>query len=135
LEITCAAISGGAGAKAAFVDSSKFVKSDAKYTITVDVTNQKLVANDVTEFSPIPNVPASKFNEIYGDSYISGFIEGGVLNAVVLKRVLDEDELSKIGGGIKVDLSVAGGAVSVKGSAEGEKAEGKKKTETETTIR
>jgi len=115
------------------VDTTKFIKSDARYSIQVKVTNQKLVADDVTEFTPIPNVPASKFNEIYGDCFISGFIEGGVLSALVLKKLVDESDLKKIGGGISIKLDLK--AVNVEGKAEGDKTDESKKKNEETTIR
>ena len=115
------------------MDTTKFIKSDARYSIQVKVTNQKLVADDVTEFTPIPNVPASKFNEIYGDCFISGFIEGGVLSALVLKKLVDESDLKKIGGGISIKLDLK--AVNVEGKAEGDKTDESKKKNEETTIR
>ncbi|KAH6880762.1 hypothetical protein B0T10DRAFT_519137 [Thelonectria olida] len=132
LTITCAAIGGGGGAHANFVDTTKFINSDSKYNIQVQVTNQRLVADDVTEFTPIPNVPASKFNEVYGDCFISGFIEGGVLNATVLKKLIDEQDKKLIGGGIKIkaDFKVA----SVEGQAEGKKEDETKKQTVDTTI-
>ena len=134
LSVTCDAISGGASASLTFENSSKFLKSHANYSINVKVTNQKLIADDVTEFTPIPNIPATKFNEVYGDCFISGFIEGGVLNALVMKEVVDDEENTKLAGKIAIAASVAGGAVQVSGSAEGEKKDGSKKTSIKTTI-
>ena len=52
--------------------------------------NQKLVSDDVTEFNPLKNVPSRTFNEFYGDSFVSGFIEGEVLNAVILMSKQDK---------------------------------------------
>lgn len=93
--------------------------------ITVKVTNQRLVAEDVTEFTPIPNVPASKFNEVYGDCFISGFISGGVFNAVIMDDVENKNENFEIKGEAAIDISAGGGAVNVSGSAKG----GKKDTQ------
>jgi hypothetical protein len=109
LKITCAAIGGGGKGAGHYIDESKFIKSDARYHIQVQVTNQRLVADDVTEFTPIPNVQASKFNEVYGDCFISGFIEGGVLDALVLKKLKNDHTKKDMGGeiGMKMDLKVA----------------------------
>ncbi|KAK3380771.1 hypothetical protein B0T24DRAFT_664692 [Lasiosphaeria ovina] len=132
LTITCAALGGGGGANAHYVDSTKFLKSDAKYNIQVKVTNQKLVAEDVTEFTPIPNVPGSKFNEVYGDCFISGFIEGGVLSALVLKTLEDKDDKKNIGGGL--NFEVGNSFISAKGKADGDYVDNKKEKTESTTI-
>ncbi|KAK1504444.1 hypothetical protein CTAM01_03751 [Colletotrichum tamarilloi] len=132
LTITCAAIGGGGGAEAHFVDSTKFIKSDARYSIQVKVTNQRLIASDVTTFCPIPNIPASKFNEVYGDSFISGFIEGGVLSALVLKKLKQKGDYKNMGGKLSVDIDLQ--AAKISGSAKGDKVDVNDETNTETTI-
>ncbi|KAK4197962.1 hypothetical protein QBC40DRAFT_332216 [Triangularia verruculosa] len=134
LTVKCAAIQGGASAKLDFLDASTFLQSQANYSINVTVTNQKLVADDVTEFTPIPNLPASKFNEVYGDCFISGFIEGGVLQAVISKTVSDKSDIFNLGGKISIEGKFAGGAVEVEGKAKGGKNETEKNTATKTTI-
>ena len=134
LSVKCAAVQGGAGASLDFVNSSKFIKSQVKYNINVKVTNQKLVAHDVTEFTPIPNVTASKFNEVYGDCFISGFLEGGVLNALIMKEAEDHNDISIISGKMSVEADLAGGAVSVGGEAGGGNENEKKTSNVKTTI-
>ncbi|KAJ7895750.1 hypothetical protein B0H13DRAFT_2234546 [Mycena leptocephala] len=104
LEIKCDAIGGGGGASAHFIDSNKFKESDLNYFIQVKVTNQQLVANDVTEFSPIANVSDADFTRVYGDSFISGFIEGGEFNALVSIKLKDRTKAKEIGGQLKIDL-------------------------------
>ncbi|KAF2805523.1 uncharacterized protein BDZ99DRAFT_423807 [Mytilinidion resinicola] len=133
LEITVAALGGGAGGHGNYIDNSTFKQADAKYNITVKVTNQKLIANEITQFVPIPNVPESKFSEVYGDSFISGFIEGGVFNAVVTKTKIDKTKTKEYGGGlsIEMDLKVA----KVKGSAEGSKTDTTNEQEYSTEIK
>ena len=68
---------------ASFVDSTEMKKADVNYFIHVRVTNQRLVADNVTEFCPIDHIDPGQFTEIYGDCFISGFIEGGEFDAVI----------------------------------------------------
>ncbi|KAJ5715709.1 uncharacterized protein N7483_012890 [Penicillium malachiteum] len=123
LQITADALGGGGGAEAHYVNNSGFTKADVKYDITVKVTNERRIADDVTEFCPLPNVPEGKFTELYGDCFISGFIEGGVFHALVTRT--EETKLAKkeMGGSINVNVSLAGGTVKVSGSGEGGKDE------------
>ncbi|KAJ7917733.1 hypothetical protein B0H13DRAFT_2231366 [Mycena leptocephala] len=132
LEIKCDAIGGGGGASAHFIDSNKFKESDLNYFIQVKVTNQQLVANDVTEFSPIANVSDADFTRVYGDSFISGFIEGGEFNALVSIKLKDRTKAKEIGGQLKIDLDLK--AASVHGQAEGGKKDLESTYEGETTI-
>lgn len=125
----------GLGPVLSFVNSSKFIiKSQVKYSIHVQVTNQKLVAHDVTEFTPIPNVTASKFNEVYGDCFISGFLEGGVLNALIMKEAEDHNDISTISGHMSVEADLTGGAASIKGDATGGHEDKKTTSNGKTTI-
>ncbi|KAJ7797131.1 hypothetical protein B0H13DRAFT_1674612 [Mycena leptocephala] len=132
LEIKCDAIGGGGGASAHFIDSNKFKESDLNYFIQVKVTNQQLVADDVTEFSPIENVSDADFTRVYGDSFISGFIEGGEFNALVSIKLKDRTKAKEIGGQLKIDLDLK--AASVHGQAEGGKKDLESTYEGETTI-
>ncbi|KAF7358356.1 hypothetical protein MVEN_00885600 [Mycena venus] len=119
LEIKCDAIGGGGGASAHFIDSNKFKESDLNYFIQVKVTNEQLVAHDVTEFCPVSNVSDAEFTRVYGDLFISGFIEGGEFNALVSIKLKDRTKAKEIGGKIKIDLDLK--AASVHGEAEGGK--------------
>ncbi|KAJ7822770.1 hypothetical protein B0H13DRAFT_1659452 [Mycena leptocephala] len=132
LEIKCDAIGGGGGASAHFIDSNKFKESDLNYFIQVKVTNQQLVADDVTEFSPIANVSDADFTRVYGDSFISGFIEGGEFNALVSIKLKDRSKAKEIGGQLKIDLDLK--AASVHGQAEGGKKDLESTYDGETTI-
>ncbi|KAJ7700955.1 hypothetical protein B0H16DRAFT_1332585 [Mycena metata] len=132
LEIKCDAIGGGGGASAHFIDSNKFKESDLNYFIQVKVTNEQLVAHDVTEFSPIANVSDADFTRVYGDSFISGFIEGGEFNAIVSIKLKDRTKAKEIGGQLKIDLDLK--AASVHGQAEGGKKDLESTYEGETTI-
>ncbi|KAJ7351546.1 hypothetical protein DFH08DRAFT_923452 [Mycena albidolilacea] len=132
LEIKCDAIGGGGGASAHFIDSNKFKESDLNYFIQVKVTNEQLVAHDVTEFCPIANVSDADFTRVYGDSFISGFIEGGEFNALVSIKLKDRSKAKEIGGQLKVELDLK--AASVKGTAKGDKKDLESSYEGETTI-
>lgn len=87
------------------------------------VTNERRIADDVTEFCPLPNVPEGKFTELYGDCFISGFIEGGVFHALVTRTEETQSAKKEMGGSINVNVSLAGGAVKVSGSGAGGKDE------------
>ncbi|KAF7344156.1 hypothetical protein MVEN_01705800 [Mycena venus] len=132
LEIKCDAIGGGGGASAHFIDSNKFKESDLNYFIQVKVTNEQLVAHDVTEFCPIADVSAADFTRVYGDSFISGFTEGGEFNALVSIKLKDRSKAKEIGGQLKIELDLK--AASVKGTAEGSKKDLESSYEGETTI-
>ncbi|KAJ7688056.1 hypothetical protein B0H17DRAFT_938797 [Mycena rosella] len=132
LEIKCDAIGGGGGASASFIDSNKFKESDLNYFIQVKVTNEQLVAHDVTEFCPIENVSTADFTHIYGDSFISGFIEGGEFNALVSIKLKDRSKAKEISGQLKIELDLK--AVNVKGTAKGGKKDLESSYKGETTI-
>ena len=89
LQIKCDAISGGGSASASFVDMKKFKESDINYFIQVRVTNQRIGNPNLTEFDPIPDLPDTEFARVYGDSFISGFTEGGEFNALVSIKLND----------------------------------------------
>ncbi|KAF2738959.1 hypothetical protein EJ04DRAFT_519903 [Polyplosphaeria fusca] len=117
LTITVDALA-GAELEGHYLDSNALKASEVNYNILVKVSNQRLVAPDITEFTPIPNVPESKFTEIYGDCFISGFIEGGIFHAMVSKNLIDESAVKEMGGKLGLKLKVAGvgeGKVSASG--------------------
>ncbi|KAK7435786.1 hypothetical protein VKT23_019484 [Stygiomarasmius scandens] len=132
LQIKCDAIGGGGSASASFVDTNKFKESDINYWIQVKVTNQRLVSPNLTEFSPIKNVPQSEFTRVYGDSFISGFTEGGEFNALVSIKLRDRSKAKEIRGQLKVEMDFK--AASVSGEGKVEKNSGEMNIDGETTI-
>lgn len=126
-------IGGGGEAKGHFLDINKFKESDLNYHIQVKVTNQNFIAGDVTQFAPIRNVQPSEFTAVYGDSYISGFLEGAVFNVLVTVKLKDKSAVNDYGGQLKVDMSLP--AVSISSSAEGGKQTSYASNDSETTIR
>ncbi|KAJ7258577.1 hypothetical protein C8J57DRAFT_1073542 [Mycena rebaudengoi] len=132
LQIKIEAIGGGGQASASFLDSNKFKESDINYIIQVRVTNQHLTAPDLTEFTSIPNVPSSEFNRVYGDSFISGFIEGGEFNALIFIKLKDSSKTNQIKGSLKVDMNVS--VAQVSGEAAIDKQDTSSNIDGETTI-
>jgi hypothetical protein len=68
---------------ASFVNESKVLDSQLNYVVSVQVNNNSPPQTDIMEFQPINELPPDKFTEVYGDSFISGFVEGGNFNAVI----------------------------------------------------
>ncbi|KAE8323660.1 hypothetical protein BDV39DRAFT_208642 [Aspergillus sergii] len=89
--------------KGSFINSNKIKDADINFLISVKVINQTVTDNALTEFAPIDNLPAEKFTEVYGDTFISGFQEGGEFNAVISIKVKDKNQLENI----KADAAVA----------------------------
>ncbi|TFK33522.1 hypothetical protein BDQ12DRAFT_615171 [Crucibulum laeve] len=132
LEIKCDGLGGGGSARASFIDSNKFKESDLNYFIQVKVANQKLIAPDLTDFCPISHVSSSDFTRVYGDSFISGFQEGGEFNALISIKLKDRSKAKEISGALKINFDAK--AVSVSGEAEGSKKDLQSSIDGETTI-
>ncbi|KAF7343735.1 hypothetical protein MSAN_01954100 [Mycena sanguinolenta] len=132
LQVKVEAIGGGVKANASFLDSNKFKESDINYFIQVRVTNQKLTAPDLTDFTPIPNVPFSEFNRVYGDSFISGFIEGGEFNALISIKLKDSSKATQIKAQLEAEMRF--GAVEVSGTGAVDKDNTSSNIDGETTI-
>lgn len=105
---------GGLSGQAAFVDSTAIKKADITYLVHVKVINQRLIADNVTEFAPIDYVDPGQFTDIYGDCFISGFIEGGEFTALV--SITTEDTLKKnsLSGSLELSANISGFDISGK---------------------
>ncbi|KAM0541464.1 hypothetical protein ACHAPJ_013228 [Fusarium lateritium] len=134
LAIKIDAIGGGAKAQANYLNTESFKKSDINYHLQVDVINQRLVADNVTEFMPIKNVQRNQFQDVYGDSFISGFLEGGVFNAIVSIELANKEEVKDFGGELSIQAKFAGGAVEVEGQGSGQKKTESKNTNDKITV-
>lgn len=79
------------------VDENTFKNSDLNAVVSVQVTNQTVTVNTGAAFQPITGISpgTARFNETYGDCYISGFIEGGEYTGIVSMKVLDQSQVSK----------------------------------------
>ena len=122
---------GGSG-RGAFIDSDKFKESDLNYYISVKVINQTINIKDALEFNHIPNVLPVDFTKVYGDCFISGFLEGGEFNALISMKVLNKAKKTEIQAEAKVALTA--GTVELSAEANVNIAKTNISTNTETTI-
>ena len=111
------------GCSGLVIDFDKFHNSDLNFLIHVKVNNRHLVAPDLTEFSPINGTSPSDFTRLYGDTFISGFTEGGEFSALVSINVEgDSTDIRELLGTL-FDFKggpVCGGAQAGAASIEGE---------------
>lgn len=122
---------GGSG-KGSFVDSDKFKESDLNFYISVKVVNQTINFKDALVYNPLRSVDENNFREVYGDSFISGFMEGGEFNALVSMKILNKAKKTDIQAEAKIALTA--GAVQVEAEANVGIARSNIETNTETTI-
>jgi hypothetical protein len=87
----------------------------------------------MTEFHPIDNIEAGQFTEIYGDCFISGFIEGGEFDAIVSITTMDTMKKNGIHGELELAASISG--VEVSGKVEGTKDDNSTLKDAKTKIR
>ena len=66
------------------------------FLVQVKVISRLLAARDLTQMREIPGIKSSDFTEIYGDSYISGFIEGGEFAALFSITVDSERDVPAV---------------------------------------
>lgn len=127
-------VSGGGGLSGSYVDSDKFKESDVNFFCQVKVTNHIIMAKDLLKFNDMASwrsTNASEFTRIYGDSYISGFIEGGELNAVISVKSQDKSKIMDIKAQLEASFG-KGISANIKGSGGDDKEN--IDTSTETTI-
>ncbi|CCO33670.1 hypothetical protein BN14_07755 [Rhizoctonia solani AG-1 IB] len=102
------ALSGNASS----IDELKFVDSDVNIVLSVKVVNQTAnsLANDNMSFNTsaaqgISNGDHQKFHEVFGDCYISGFVEGGELHGIISIKVIDSSRKEEIRAQIMGELN------------------------------
>ncbi|CVL08477.1 uncharacterized protein FPRN_13219 [Fusarium proliferatum] len=94
------------------VDEAKFAASDMNAVISVKVINQITTAVQNPTFLPLDKpakISSERFFKIYGDSYISGFMEGGDLHGIVSMKVLDSSNKSKVEAALKGAMNGSAG--------------------------
>ena len=126
---------GGSG-KGSFVDSDKFKESDLNFYISVKVINHTVNFKDALVYNPLRSVDendSDKFRKVYGDSFISGFMEGGEFNAIVSMKILNKAKKRDIQAEAKVAFT-AGPGIDVTAEANVGIARSNIETNTETTI-
>lgn len=124
---------GGSG-RGSFVDSDKFKESDLNFYISVKVVNQTANFKDALVYNPMRSVAigSDDFNKVYGDSFISGFQEGGEFNAIISMKVHNKAKLLDIQAEAKVALTA--GPVDLTATANVGIARTNLEMNTETTI-
>ncbi|KAF2656901.1 hypothetical protein K491DRAFT_354908 [Lophiostoma macrostomum CBS 122681] len=122
---------GGSG-KGSFVDSDKFKESDLNFYISVKVVNQTINFKDALVYNPVRSVDETDFAKVFGDSFISGFVEGGEFNALVSMKILNKAKKTDIQAEAKVALTT--GSLDIEAQANVGIARSNLETNTETTI-
>ncbi|KAK5069065.1 hypothetical protein LTR16_009606, partial [Cryomyces antarcticus] len=73
------------------------LESQLNYVVSVKVNNEVKKADEqLMSFNPIKDMLPQDFTKIYGDCFISGFLEGGEFNAVISIKVNDSSSLKKV---------------------------------------
>ncbi|KAJ5646745.1 hypothetical protein N7490_003117 [Penicillium lividum] len=122
---------GGSG-KGSFVDSDKFKESDLNFFISVKVVNQSINIKDALVFQGLPSVDDTNFRSVFGDTFISGFMEGGEFNALVSMKVLNKEKRMAIEAEAKIALTV--GPTQIDAEAKVGISKANISSQTETTI-
>ncbi|TIC94346.1 hypothetical protein CH35J_009737 [Colletotrichum higginsianum] len=66
------------------------------FLVSITVVNEVVEDYSLTKFDHIPDVKPEHFAEVYGDSFISGFQEGGEFTAVISIKAKDRQKASII---------------------------------------
>ncbi|KAF4442962.1 hypothetical protein F53441_11606 [Fusarium austroafricanum] len=88
------------------IDETTFKTADINIVVTVKVTNQTTIIRENAEFRSIDQLALGTraFDEAYGDSFISGFINGGEFTGIISLKVLDRGSLESTLKSIKSGL-------------------------------
>ncbi|KAK0521496.1 hypothetical protein OC842_006758 [Tilletia horrida] len=86
----------GGGGQGSFIKTDKFKSSDMNYFVSVRVINQSVNFKDALEYNPLPGLDPTDFRKVFGDCFISGFLEGGELNALITMKILNTDKARDI---------------------------------------
>ncbi|KAI1183992.1 hypothetical protein F5B17DRAFT_102470 [Nemania serpens] len=78
--------------KVGFLNTSKVKEADVTFLISVKVVNQVIYDHSLVHFQPVEGVDAKNFTEIYGDSFVSGYQEGGTFTAVISVKARNENK-------------------------------------------
>ncbi|KAK0556572.1 hypothetical protein OC844_005814 [Tilletia horrida] len=106
----------GGGGRGSFIDTDKFNSSDLKYYVSVQVINQSINFKDALEFNPLPGVKGKDFRTLFGDCFISGFLEGGELNAVITMNILNKEKARDIVAEGSIALGKEGSGMTAQGA-------------------
>ncbi|KAF5567606.1 hypothetical protein FPHYL_3229 [Fusarium phyllophilum] len=80
------------------IDEIKFAESDLNAIISVKVVNQTRNLRENISFKNIgvKSMTSDQFHEIYGNTFISGFIEGGDLHGIISIKTIDASKKSEV---------------------------------------
>ncbi|CZR43764.1 uncharacterized protein FPRO_07319 [Fusarium proliferatum ET1] len=80
------------------IDEIKFAESDLNAVISVKVVNQTRNLRENLSFKEIAvqDMTSDQFHEIYGNTFISGFIEGGDLHGIISIKTIDASKKSEV---------------------------------------
>jgi len=106
---------------ASFVNENKVLDSELNYVVSVIVNNDALATVEEMEFLEIPGFPLNRFTEVYGDSFISGFTEGGEFNAVISIKLNDKSKHKAVKQAVDIQLAVGPPTLEVGGKESVEK--------------
>lgn len=126
---------GGGGLAGSYIDSDTFKESNINFFCQVKVTNQVIMGADLLKFNDIPTFRAedsAHFTKVYGDSFISGFIEGGELNAIISIKTSDKKTINSIKASLEGSFGKGKFSADIKG--EGGKEDTQALSQSETTI-
>ncbi|KAK6355236.1 hypothetical protein TWF696_004350 [Orbilia brochopaga] len=104
-----------------FVDVEKFKEADLNFYIRVRVINQKVDLKEAMQFNPEWVVVEDEFTNCFGDTFISGFVEGGEFNALLSIKVLNKSKLQDVETGIKATFGKSLFTLDTEGKTEWEK--------------
>ncbi|MCJ1311118.1 hypothetical protein MMC25_004788 [Agyrium rufum] len=124
-----------AAGSASFVNENKINSSDLNYILTVKVTNETSPIPAQMQFNLIKNLDPKDFTEVYGDCFISGFIEGGEFNAIISIKVNSKSKIAAVKAAAEAEFQIAAApGLSVGTKAEFAKDKNDTWKDTETTI-
>ncbi|KAF3403584.1 hypothetical protein F1880_009552 [Penicillium rolfsii] len=89
------------------IDEIKFAESDLNAVVAIKVVNQcQTLRENVSFCAPSDEkMTNSRFHEVYGDCFISGFIEGGDLHGIISIKTLDYSRRGEIKTAVKGQLN------------------------------
>ena len=80
------------------INEDKIKESDLNLVVSVQVVNQTTVLKDSAKFQELSGMKLNPqfFNDVFGDCYISGFIEGGNFSSIISIRSLDRSKTNSV---------------------------------------
>ncbi|KKY19401.1 hypothetical protein UCDDS831_g05370 [Diplodia seriata] len=128
-------------ASAGFVNENKVLDSQLNYIVSVKVNNENCLSSSHTHlhsgdmlFNPVDDMPPEHFTDVYGDAFISGFLEGGEFSAVISIQVADRSRLRRVKQAVDLALAVGPSPVSIGAQESVDKNHAEVLQDTEITI-